>query len=651
MGGVGKTQLALEYCLRMKESGYFRGIFWLDGSSRNSLYRAMEVIAKLLSPGQVFDDPDDAVASVRDILSKWNERWLMVIDNFDDPSDLQDIPNFFPDGRCGSILITSRYSGSKELGHALDVDRMEKSEGLELLQSPEEPEELAAAEEILTRLGYLALAIDQVRAYISRRRLRLREFIGEFEGRKKNIMGETPQFSQYRRILSDNNKTPLNLLTTWEMSLSLLGAGEDDPKTLRDILTLFSFFHPLSISEKIFSCDEGNRIPSPMSIFNDDGHWNHLKFEDAVLKMQDLSLIRFSHRGPSEIVVSLHSMVSEWLRMRLDENSQSSFFSTAVSHLENYVDSTIHKHYTTRQEAISHIDAICQVSEFETKSSSFLGACFTFGRFYRNQGRFKDTERMYCLALTGYEKKLGSEHTSTLISVNNLGILYADQGRLEEAENMYNRALAGCEKGLGPEHTSTLDTVNNLANLYAEQGRLDDAENMYNRALAGFEKGLGPEHTSTLDTVYNLANLYADQGRLEDSENMYIRALAGKEKGLGPEHTSTLGTIHNLGLLYAKQGRLEEAENMFNRALAGKEKGLGPEHMSTLRTIHNLGNLYVKQGRLEGAEKMFNRALDGSEKALGLEHKSTIKVIKSLRHLYKSQGRLEDAERMRDRLP
>ena len=53
---------------------------------------------------------------------------------------------------------------------------------------------------------------------------------------------------------------------------------------------------------------------------------------------------------------------------------------------------------------------------------------------------------------------------------------------------MYNAALTGYEKALGPEHTSTLNTVNNLGNLYHKQGRLKDAEIIYNRALAGFEK-------------------------------------------------------------------------------------------------------------------------------------------------------------------
>jgi Tfp pilus assembly protein PilF len=62
---------------------------------------------------------------------------------------------------------------------------------------------------------------------------------------------------------------------------------------------------------------------------------------------------------------------------------------------------------------------------------------------------------MYKRALAGKEKALGAEHTSTLITVNNLGALYADQGRLAEAEAMHERAL-------GPGHTSTLETIDNL---------------------------------------------------------------------------------------------------------------------------------------------------------------------------------------------
>ena len=83
------------------------------------------------------------------------------------------------------------------------------------------------------------------------------------------------------------------------------------------------------------------------------------------------------------------------------------------------------------------------------------------------------------------------------------------------------RALAGYEKALGPDHTSALLTVNNLGNLYSDQGKLAEAEQMYVRALAGYEKALGPDHTSTLSTVNNLENLYRDQGMSRKSATIF----------------------------------------------------------------------------------------------------------------------------------
>ncbi|KAL1893605.1 hypothetical protein Sste5346_006436 [Sporothrix stenoceras] len=268
---------------------------------------------------------------------------------------------------------------------------------------------------------------------------------------------------------------------------------------------------------------------------------------------------------------------------------------------------------------------------------------------YRDQGRLPEAEAMYQRALQGYEKALGSDHTSTLDMVNNLGVLYRDQGRLPEAEAMFQRALQGKEKALGPDHASALATVNNLGNLYCDQGRLPEAEAMFLRALQGKEKALGPDHTSTLNTVGNLGSLYRDQGRLLEAEAMHQRALQGCEKALGPDHTSTLDTVNNLGVLYRDQGRLQEAEAMFQRALQGKEKALGPDHTSTLDTVNNLGVLYRDQGQLQEAEAMYQRALQGKEKALGPDHTSTLVMVGNLGVLYRDQGRLPEAEAMYQR--
>ena len=423
----------------MKNSRKFRAIFWLDASSRNTLYSSIETSAKHLLPDRVFDTPDAAVASVNEVLSRWTERWLLVFDNLDNPKDLSGIISFFPASQCGCILITSRLAGSNELGQSIELDRMEKEEGLQLLlqSSRGGTDELNAAEEILKLLGNLPLAIDQARAYILKRRLGLRAFLTEYEIRKQNIMQETPHVWQYRRMLPGKEKeTSLGLLTTWEMSIQLLGVGRQAAE-LEKVITLFAFFNPVNIGERLFSdgVDDGNPITSPMSIFKDNGRWNHFKFEGAIVKMQELSLLQFS-RNESEITVSLHSMVSEWLRMRLDKSSQPTFLKIAISHLKCHLGSTGHSDYKTRQGGQAHLDTIWRGVESCKLGDHILEGRITFGNFYCEQGRLKDAEMMYNRSLTGYEKALGPDHTSTLNTVHNLGRLYRNQGCLNDAEVM-----------------------------------------------------------------------------------------------------------------------------------------------------------------------------------------------------------------------
>jgi len=455
MGGAGKTQLALEYCRRMKDTGNFRAIFWLDASSLHTLYSSMEAAAKHLLPDRVHDNPDAAVASVNDVLSTWSERWLLVFDGLDNPEDLPGILSFVPASHHGSILITSRLAASKKLGQSIELDFMEKEEGLQLLLGSSR-EDTDAAEEILSLLGNLPLAIDQVQAYIFKRQLPLRAFVTEYERRKQSVMQETPQFWQYRRMLPGKEKeVSLNLLTTWEMSLQLLGVGEQAAE-LEKVITLFAFFNPVNIGERLFNndADDGNPTSSPMSIFKEGGHWNHLKFEDAIVKMQELSLLQFSHCNESEIAVSLHPMVSEWLRMRLDKSSQSTFLNTAISYLQSHLGSIGHSDHKIRPEAQAHLDTIWRDVESFNLGDHILEACITFGNFYRDQDRLKDAEMIYNRALAGCERMLGPEHPTKLSTINNLGLLYTNQGRLKDAEMMYNRAVADKEKALGPEHPS-----------------------------------------------------------------------------------------------------------------------------------------------------------------------------------------------------
>lgn len=75
------------------------------------------------------------------------------------------------------------------------------------------------------------------------------------------------------------------------------------------------------------------------------------------------------------------------------------------------------------------------------KDFSFLSdACYRLELLYSDQDKMKEVENMYLRALKGKEKVWDSEHTSTLITINNLGNLYSTQGKMKEVENMFQRA-------------------------------------------------------------------------------------------------------------------------------------------------------------------------------------------------------------------
>jgi hypothetical protein len=126
LGGIGKTQLAVEFW--RKHKGWFSAVFWLDGSSQASLKQSFTSMVQSLPGDELTADGErminsstvatDVDLAVRECV-RWlslpsNQRWLLIIDNVDrdhrDPHDLQayDVKEYFPHADHGSILITSR---------------------------------------------------------------------------------------------------------------------------------------------------------------------------------------------------------------------------------------------------------------------------------------------------------------------------------------------------------------------------------------------------------------------------------------------------------------------------------------------------------------------------------------------------------------
>ncbi|KAH7628858.1 hypothetical protein B0T09DRAFT_267498 [Sordaria sp. MPI-SDFR-AT-0083] len=647
LGGIGKTQLAVNFALHYQAA--FSAIFWLDSTSEDSLKQSFASCAKRIPKDQIPEnirspqtgdevDLNDIVEHVQEWLAKDdNVDWLLIFDNVDldhtqgEISGTYDIRKYLPSDH-GAVLITSRLSKLAQLGESKRIESadpdlskkiFEKWYGKELMMDDD-------AKRLLHLLGGLPLALAQAAAYMGELNLHVASYIRLYEQQWDELFQNTDS------SLPDYGNR--SVWTTWTISFNAI---ETRDKNAGNLLRLWAFLDNREMWHSLLQVAINDQEQWPKWLR--DIACNEVKFFNILRLLLRYSMIEARESEQSNY--SMHPVVHRWISHIQDDSRKRVFLRLAVMLIGFSVPHITTKNYWVLQRRLLPHAERClrwmgklEGGECNMEDITMGHATNSLGNLYKRQGRLKEAETMYQLALKGKEKALGPDHMSTLDTVNNLGILYSDQGRLKEVETMYQRALEGREKAVGPDHMSTLDTVNNLGILYWDQGRLKEAETMYQRALEGYEKAVGPDHTSTLNTVHNMGILYSDQGRLKEAETMYQRALEGREKAVGPDHTSTLDTVNNLGIFYKHQGQLKEAETMYQRALEGYEKAVGPDHMSTLNTVNNLGRLYSDHGRLKEAEMMYQRALSGYSAALGSSHAKSLLVVKNIASLQLVQG-------------
>ncbi|KAK3688861.1 P-loop containing nucleoside triphosphate hydrolase protein [Podospora appendiculata] len=628
LGGIGKSQLAIQYAYEERRSSPSTFIFWVHASTKDRFREAYREIAhRLQLPGH--NDPKtDALRLVFNWLCDENNgQWLMVLDNADDidmfypkqgtgqSTGAEPLAFFLPQTDNGRILVTSRSrdAAARLTGGTQDVlaiQVMNDSQAQQLLRKKlgDKYEEGAAAD-LLRALECLPLAITQAGAYILQRwpEESLSTYLVKFRRGEKNKAGLLGRdLGDLRRDPSASN----SVAQTWQITFDQI---RQEKQSAADLLMFISQFNPQGIPRWVLESDRRHWRGIDGSWAGnswDDGDDRNDDFEDDLHILRQYSLVAVTmQEGEYEMQereYEMHALVQfctrAWLLLSDDEQKWKRRFLQVMA--REYPAGT-YENRTKCQQLDPHIEHVVKEKPTEQEDIKKWAQLLTNIGWYRAEaGIYGVAEQMNRRALDGREEVLGLEHPDTLRSVSSLASVLQAQGKYKEAEQMSRRALGGREKVLGLEHPSTLTS-----------GKYKEAEQMNRRALGGREKVLGLEHPDTL-TSY------------EEAEQINRRALGGKEKVLGPEHPETLGS-----------GKYEEAEQMNRRALGGSEKVLGLEHPFTL----------TNQGKYEETEQMNRRALGGKEKVLGLEHPDTLTSMNNLAFVWKDQGRDGDAESLMEK--
>ncbi len=233
LGGIGKTQIALEFVYQLREREPDCSVFWIPVTNVESMLEAYLKIGQQLQIPNIEKEQADVQKLVQRRLSQESSgKWLLVFDSADDIDIWTDKASnttgsgrrisYLPKSKHGSIIITTRSRKvAVELAgnNVVSVGEMDDIMAKDLLKKSVIDRDVLiderATTDLLQKLTYLPLAIVQAVAYINKNQITLSQYTALLDDIEQNIIDVlSKEFEDEGRYESIKNP----IATTWLIS-------------------------------------------------------------------------------------------------------------------------------------------------------------------------------------------------------------------------------------------------------------------------------------------------------------------------------------------------------------------------------------------------------------------------------------------------
>ena len=623
LGGVGKTQLAVEYVYRYVDR--YDLVWWIPAEQPTLVLSSLARLGTRLDVPES-DDLQQTAATVLDTLAATPLRWLLVYDNADRPEELA---RFVP-AAGGHVIITSRNQEWNRIGDAVEVDVFERPESIELIRKRGARISRDDADRLADKLGDLPLALEQAATWQSATGMPVSEYLQLFD-------------EHVRELLSEGKPASYPTTIAAFLGLAVERLWEYAPAAAQ-LFEMFAYLGAEPVSAAMLRAGREAPLSEPLR-----GTLREpIKMNRAIRELRRVGLARIDPNGQ---LIQVHRLMQLVLRDGLDEEPRDRSRAN-VQRLLAYAnpgDPDEQQAWAMHAEIGPHIlPAGLIAADFPEARQVAIDQM----RYLYLVGDYEHSRQLAESALPAWREAggegVGPEGGFTLLATRHLANAMRSLGESQRARELTQEAYDGLRRSpqFGEDHEYTLVTANSVALDLRILGDYQAALEVDLENLRRHRRVFGEDDLYTLRVRRNVAVNLRMLGDLDQAYEIDTDLVRQWSRTLGPSQYQTLQCQANVARDLLAMGRHQEALDIVNRVVPGLREEFGPRHCDVLLTSRSQAIAMLRLGNFAQAAAHARDTYNGTRGRLGPNHEHTLAAAMTLANALRAVGETAEAREL-----
>ncbi|MEV5609484.1 FxSxx-COOH system tetratricopeptide repeat protein [Streptomyces sp. NPDC052225] len=603
MGGVGKSQLALEYIYTHQRD--YKVICWIPAERESLILAGLAGLATRLrlfpgDEGGAAPAANTAVPAVLEALRTGApyDNWLLVFDNAE---NIDVVRNYFPTNGPGKIIVTSRNREWERVASPLPVNVFERDESIQLLQKRSPDLSYDDADRLAEALGDLPLAVEQAGAWRAVTGMLVEDYLDLLEARSPEVLELDPA-PDY----------PVSVAAAWDISLERIAENNPGARQLLDICACMA---PEPVPLSLFRGSRGIDITPELDLLLRES----IKLSRAIRDLNQFSLVKLDLRADT---LQMHRLLQNVLLAKLGPDDRERMRDAAHQLLSaakpgHYASS---REWPAYQALLPHVLTAEAVRSSDTWARELVYDTVMFLYYWGAHESAVDLARQ---AWSAWLESSGEENIHVIRMSKILAFCLRVVSQVEESIPLNERALEVCRR-IDVDVEDLIDSMVELSDARRYQGRFQEARELDAEAAERSRTLFGPEDPMTLRAMHSWGVSLRLCGEFKEAKALDEETVRLRDLLFGPTSGLTLNTQGALAIDMRESGDYPGARDFREDVYRRQRGALGEDNPFTLRSANDLAVCRRRDGAVEEAAKLSEDILRRLTQRYGADHNYTL---------------------------